>query len=120
MFSLKINKRFIFLYDDIVNSKGVVYSGDYTANFTTYSLVTKGYVDNLSNSSTGKSVDTRTFTASLPQTLTHNLSTSDVIIQNYDSTGVQIIADTVTVLGTGSVSIEFSQNLTSVKTVIIG
>ena len=112
------NNRMVI--DDIVNSKGVVYSGDYTANFTTYSLVTKGYVDNLSNSSTGKSVDTRTFTASLPQTLTHNLSTSDVIIQNYDSTGVQIIADTVTVLGTGSVSIEFSQNLTSVKTVIIG
>lgn len=27
------------------NSKGVVYAGDYTANFTTYSLVTKGYVD---------------------------------------------------------------------------
>jgi hypothetical protein len=36
---------------DETSSKGVVYANDYTANFTTHSLVTKGYVDSfLSNS----------------------------------------------------------------------
>jgi len=30
---------------DGINQKGIVYRDDYTANFTTYSLVTKGYVD---------------------------------------------------------------------------
>jgi hypothetical protein len=32
--------------------KGAVYNGDYTANFTTYSLVTKGYVDSVAGSGT--------------------------------------------------------------------
>ncbi len=31
--------------DDSANNKGLVYNSDYSANFTTYSLVTKGYVD---------------------------------------------------------------------------
>jgi len=31
--------------DDDISQKGIVYRSDYTANFTTYSLVTKGYVD---------------------------------------------------------------------------
>ncbi len=30
---------------DVQNSKGVVYDGDYTSNFSTHSLITKGYVD---------------------------------------------------------------------------
>ena len=34
----------IIVTDD-VSQKGIVYRDDYTANFTTYSLVTKGYVD---------------------------------------------------------------------------
>jgi len=34
----------IIVADD-VSQKGIVYRDDYTANFTTYSLVTKGYVD---------------------------------------------------------------------------
>lgn len=38
------NNNRLVVTDD-ANSKGVVYAGDYTANFTTYSLVTKGYVD---------------------------------------------------------------------------
>ena len=33
------------IVDDGEFSKGLVYFGDYTSNFTTYSLVTKGYVD---------------------------------------------------------------------------
>ena len=34
-----------FTISDDVYQKGAVYNADYTANFTTYSLVTKGYVD---------------------------------------------------------------------------
>ena len=34
---------------DAVSQKGIVYGDDYTANFTTYSLVTKGYVDSAVN-----------------------------------------------------------------------
>ena len=37
------NNRLII--KDEVNQKGLVYQDDYSANFTTYSLVTKGYVD---------------------------------------------------------------------------
>ena len=37
------NNRLII--NDSANQKGLVYLDDYTANFTTYSLVTKGYVD---------------------------------------------------------------------------
>jgi hypothetical protein len=40
-----INNRIIVR--DAVSQKGIVYGGDYTANFTTYSLVTKGYVDSV-------------------------------------------------------------------------
>jgi hypothetical protein len=32
---------------DGIGGKGLVYQGDYTGNFTTHSLVTKGYVDNV-------------------------------------------------------------------------
>ena len=34
---------------DDVSQKGIVYRDDYTANFTTYSLVTKGYVDSIAS-----------------------------------------------------------------------
>lgn len=37
-----------FIINDPLNSKGLVYLDDYSTNFTTYSLVTKGYVDALS------------------------------------------------------------------------
>ena len=39
----------IVVADDI-SQKGIVYKDDYTANFTTYSLVTKGYVDSVVSS----------------------------------------------------------------------
>ena len=35
----------ILVINDDISQKGLVYTNDYTANFTTYSLVTKGYVD---------------------------------------------------------------------------
>jgi hypothetical protein len=37
------NNRMIVMDDE--NQKGLIYYGDYTGNFTTHSLVTKGYVD---------------------------------------------------------------------------
>jgi hypothetical protein len=40
----------LLVIDDLSN-KGIVYAGDYTGNFTTYSLVTKGYVDSVSSGS---------------------------------------------------------------------
>lgn len=67
-----------------------------------------------------KTVVTRGFTASITETITHNLNTTDIIVQNYDSTGLQIIAGSVLVTGTGSVDITFSQTLSSVKTILIG
>lgn len=42
----------IIVADDI-SQKGIVYRSDYTANFTTYSLVTKGYVDSISSTTPG-------------------------------------------------------------------
>ncbi len=41
-----------FLIIDSLNSKGLVYNSDYSANFTTYSLVTKQYVDGLVSTGT--------------------------------------------------------------------
>ena len=39
------------LIDDGIGNKGLVYTNDYSVNFTTYSLVTKGYVDSVSSGS---------------------------------------------------------------------
>jgi hypothetical protein len=47
------NNRMVVMDDE--NQKGLIYYGDYTGNFTTYSLVTKGYVDLVSNGTSGTS-----------------------------------------------------------------
>jgi hypothetical protein len=39
-----------FIITDSINSKGLVYKDDYTGQFTTHSLVTKGYVDSVVSS----------------------------------------------------------------------
>jgi len=69
---------------DNLGSKGIIYDGDYTANFTTYSLVTKGYVD---SSSTNFANTDLTFNGSRIHntnnndfTLTSNLSYTDAYI----------------------------------------
>lgn len=49
---------------DDANNKGLVYDSDYTANFTTYSLVTKGYVDSQK--------PYKVYTALITQTSTNN------------------------------------------------
>jgi len=38
---------------DTLSKKGLVYATDYTGNFTTHSLITKGYVDSLINNAVG-------------------------------------------------------------------
>jgi hypothetical protein len=105
---------------DELSSKGFVYDRDYTGNFTTHSLVTKGYVDNQVATSTSKYSTTVSFTASVIQTITHNLGTDEIIVQCYDSSGTMVIPGTVQINGANDVDITFSSNLSNVKTVIIG
>lgn len=100
--------------------KGIVYDGDYTGQFTTYSLVTKGYVDNQVVTSTSKYSTTVSFTASVTQTITHNLGTNEIIVQCYDSSGTMVIPGTVQINGANDVDIIFSTSISSIKVVIIG
>lgn len=69
---------------------------------------------------TKKHKDLRTFTASVTESITHNLGTEDVFVQTFDSTGQMIIPGNIQITGTGSVDIIFSSTLTNVKTIIIG
>lgn len=101
-------------------SKGLVYYDDYSANFTTYSLVTKGYVDTSIATATSKYSTVAGFTASVTQTITHSLGTDEIIVQAYDSTGSMIIPGTVQINGINSVDITFSSTLSSIKIIVIG
>ena len=105
---------------DNTNSKGIVYYDDYSSNFTTYSLVSKGYVDTAVATATSKYSLTRGFTASTTETITHNLGTDEVIVQAYDSTGVMVIPGIVQINGINSVDITFSSTLSSIKIIVIG
>lgn len=102
---------------DSINQKGIVYSDDYTSNFTTYSVVTKGYVDTFS---TSKFSTIQSFTASVTETINHNLGTDEIIVQCYDSSGVMVIPGTVQTNGTNDVDITFSIGVTNIKIVVIG
>jgi hypothetical protein len=64
--------------------------------------------------------DIRNFTASVAETITHTLNTEDLIIQTYDSTGLQIIPDSIQINGTASIDVTINQTLSNVKTIIIG
>jgi hypothetical protein len=55
--SIKFNALAQMLVTDIVNSKGLEYSADYSSNFTAHSLVTKQYVDLASGGVAWKSVN---------------------------------------------------------------
>ena len=109
------NNRLV-VFDGAYN-KGLVYSGDYSANFTTHSLVTKGWV---SSNTANKYSITQGFTASVTETINHNLGTDEIIVQCYDSSGTMVIPGTVQINGTNAVDITFSQTLSTIKTVIIG
>lgn len=97
------NNRIIIT--DKIHSKGAVYASDYTANFTTYSLVTKGWVNSqisnlggISNVDNGLSLISGT--AVLGGTLSMNTlitnggyyftmsSTSSIVITNTDSISI--------------------------------
>lgn len=109
--------------------QNVVINNAYTLPTTLGSSGTIMVSDGLGNSSwtssnslglTKKHKDIRTFTASVTDTITHNLNSDDVCVQNYDSSGTLIIPGIVQIVGTGSVNIQFSVTLTNVKTIIIG
>ena len=102
---------------DQLGNKGLVYDEDYSLNFSNNSLVTKSYVD---SNSTSKYSITRGFTASVTETITHNLGTDEIIVQAYDSTGVMVIPGTVQINGTNDVDITFSSTLSSIKIIVIG
>ncbi len=103
-----------FRLQDTTQGAGKVLTSDANGVGTWASIASVGI------GTTNKSTTTRGFTASITETITHNLNTTDVIVQNYDSTGLQIIAGSVLVTGTGSVDITFSQTLSNVKTILIG
>ena len=71
--------------------KGAVYNGDYTANFTTYSLVTKGYVDSVvssvgaTNGLTEIAPGVLGLGGTLIQNTTLNSSGFDLTIQDFDT-----------------------------------
>jgi hypothetical protein len=67
-----------------------------------------------------KYTSTNSFTASLTQSISHNLNSEDIIVQTYNSSGIQIIPDTLQLIGTASVDIVFSSTQSDVKIVIIG
>lgn len=67
-----------------------------------------------------KETDTTSFTGGVTSSITHNLNTEDLIIQCYDSTGIQVIPGTIDITGTGSVDVFFSTTLSNVKTIIMG
>jgi hypothetical protein len=105
---------------DEISYKGLIYKDDYSSNFTTYSLVTKGYVDTQVGTSTSKYATIVSFTASVTQTITHSLGTDEIIVQAYDSTGVMVIPGIVQINGTNDVDITFSSTLSSIKIIVIG
>jgi YVTN family beta-propeller protein len=110
----------ILVINDSISSKGLVYIDDYTSNYSTYSLVHKGYVDSKVSTATFKYSVTRGFTASITETITHNLGTDEVIVQAYDSTGIQVIPGLIQIMTTNSVNIMFSHTLSSIKIIVIG
>lgn len=73
-----------------------------------------------SSSGTQKYSATASFTSGVTQSISHNLNSDDLIVQTYDSSGIQIIPGNIQVTGTSSVDIMISSSLSSVKIVIIG
>lgn len=72
------------------------------------------------NNKASKYTTTRGFTASITETITHNLGTDNIIVQSYDSTGVMVIPGIVQINGINSVDITFSSTLSNIKVIVIG
>jgi hypothetical protein len=82
------NNRMVVMDDE--NQKGLIYYGDYTGNFTTHSLVTKGYVDSVASSigaTSGLTEYSPGFIGlggTLSQNTTISGDTFDLTIQDFD------------------------------------
>ena len=75
-----------FIINDPLNSKGLVYLDDYTSNYSTYSLVHKGYVDALSFASGVSGTGTTNF---IPKwTGTNTLSSTSKIYDDGTNVGI--------------------------------
>jgi YVTN family beta-propeller protein len=61
-----------------------------------------------------------TFVASVAQTITHGLTTEEVIVQAYNSSGQMVIPGIVQILNPNQIDITFSVSITNIKIVIIG
>jgi hypothetical protein len=89
---------------DVQNSKGVVYDGDYTSNFSTYSLITKGYVDSAISGFGAGTIAGVTAGVGLSGGGTANYITLDVnlgINSGLTFSGDDIVNDTSTLAGNG-------------------
>ena len=93
-----------FTISDDVYQKGAVYNADYTANFTTYSLVTKGYVDSKK--------PYKVYTALLSQSGT--ASPTSIELENTFG-----ITATFSYISTGHYELYLTGQLTSGKTFIV-
>jgi hypothetical protein len=129
-------------FTDTFNLKGLEYGGDYTPNFTTHSLVTKGYVDSVAsaigatNGLTEISPGVVGLGGTLSQNTTINGAGFDITIQDFDtitltgsvvdiqldnglflvdagsSGSIDLYGGDVTIFATGSVDIVSTQEFT--------
>ncbi|CAG7581091.1 MAG: hypothetical protein SLAVMIC_00657 [uncultured marine phage] len=101
-----------FRYVDGNEANGYVLTSDINGVATWQASGGGGSID--------KYVDTATFSAGITQSVNHTLDTDDVLVQCYDSSGLQITPGSIEINGTSSVDIFFSLTQSSVKTVIVG
>ena len=103
---LQFNGGVTTFTDLSAGSNGIVYFSDYSATYSSRSLVDKGYVDSF------KYVETFTpGTVGVANVITHGLDDVDIIVQLWDvTTGAIITADEVKNALTNSVDVYFSPN----------
>ncbi len=116
---------------------GLVYSDDYSDSFLSYSLIDKNYLDLATQSiwneilsippplpppppGISKVTIIQNFTASITETINHNLMSEDIIVQTYDSLGNYVIPGEIKINGANDVDITFSATLADIKIIIIG
>ena len=67
-----------------------------------------------------KYVDTRNYTANVPETITHNLDTQDVVVNIWDTSTSQRVDATIIYGTLNTLTVELTMNKDNIKTVIIG
>ena len=72
--------------------------------------------------SSGNTIYTTTtnFTATVPQTITHNLDSTNIIVQTIDTNTSELINGTISNYTNNSVDVTLSSSINNIKTVIIG